>query len=132
MVRICPKRFNTSIMTVFRKLLKGKIHRATVTNANLDYEGSVTIDPGLMEAAGIVPYESVAVWDITNGARLETYAIVGKPNSGEICINGAGAHLIHKGDLVIIAVFSYVTDDLDSSHLPKIVLVDEQNTIKDN
>ena len=86
------------------KLLKSKIHRAKVTDANLEYEGSIAIDSELMKAAGIVNYEKVHVLDITNGNRIETYLICGERGSGKVCINGAAAHLIHKGDLVIICI----------------------------
>ncbi|MCS7295915.1 MAG: aspartate 1-decarboxylase, partial [Dehalococcoidia bacterium] len=86
-------------------MLSGKIHRAIVTDANLHYEGSITLDPDLMDAAGILPYEQVHVLDVTNGARLETYAIRGERGSGEVCINGAAAHLIHRGDIVIILTY---------------------------
>jgi len=86
-------------------MLKGKIHRATVTDADLEYEGSVAIDADLLKMAGILPYEKVAIYNITNGNRLETYAIVAPRGSGEICINGAAAHLAGKGDIVIIAAY---------------------------
>ena len=93
-----------------RKMLKGKIHRATVTEANIEYEGSVTIDRDLMDAADILPYEEVAIWDCTNGARLKTYAIEGERGSGEVCVNGAAAHLVKPLDVVIIAAFAHVED----------------------
>ncbi|MDW8047991.1 MAG: aspartate 1-decarboxylase, partial [Chloroflexota bacterium] len=89
-------------------MLSGKIHRAIVTDANLHYEGSITLDPDLMDAAGILPYEQVHVLDVTNGARLETYAIRGERGSGEVCINGAAAHLIHRGDIVIILTYRWM------------------------
>src|SRR5947209_15119169 len=88
-----------------RFMLKSKIHRATVTHADVDYEGSVTLDPRLLEAADILPYEKVHVWNVTRGTRLETYAIPGEAGSGVVCINGAAAHLARPGDLVIIATF---------------------------
>jgi aspartate 1-decarboxylase len=91
-----------------RNIFKSKIHRATVTEANLDYEGSVTIDSGLMKAADILPYEQIHVWNITNGSRMITYAIEGKKDSGTICVNGAGAKLCKVGDLVIIATFAEI------------------------
>lgn len=115
---------------MIRQLMKSKIHRATVTDANLDYEGSVGIDPVLMEAAGIVEYEKVHVLDITNGNRLETYTIRGMPNTGEICINGAAAHLVNTGDLVIILSYCSVSEEELSGFKPSIVLVDENNNIK--
>ena len=113
-----------------REMLKGKIHRARVTEADLDYEGSVTIDPVLMEAADILPYEKVQVLDITNGARLETYAIPGARDAGEICINGAAAHLVHPGDLTIILAYAHVTDEEAHQWRPRIILVDENNRIR--
>jgi len=96
---------------MIRTMLKSKIHRATVTEANLEYEGSVTIDSDLLRAADILPYEKVEIYDCTNGSRLETYVIEGEPGSGEICINGAAAHLVKPLDLVIIASYVQVEDD---------------------
>lgn len=110
-----------------RTLLKSKIHRATVTDANLEYEGSVTIDPELLEAADIVVYERVEIYDITNGSRLSTYAILGEPGAGEICINGAAAHLVNPGDLVIIASYAEYDESEIRNHEPRLVLVDRQN-----
>lgn len=112
-----------------RLLLKSKIHRATVTEAALHYVGSVTIDQDLMEAADIVEFEQVQIYDITNGNRLTTYAIAGERKKGEICINGAAAHLVHPGDLVIIASYAQYSDQDWSGHQPRIVLVDEKNRI---
>jgi aspartate 1-decarboxylase len=113
-----------------RVMFKSKIHRATVTQADVDYEGSVTIDATLMEAADILPYEQVHVWNVTRGTRLETYAIVGAPGSGVICINGAAAHLMHPGDLVILATFTELDEAEARKHQPRVVLVDEKNRIK--
>jgi len=110
-------------------MLAGKIHRATVTEANLNYEGSITLDPGLMEAAGVLPYELVHVLDVTNGARLETYAIQGRRGSGEICINGAAAHLVQKGDMVIILTYQQMSDEAARGAAPRHVYVDAQNRI---
>ncbi len=110
-----------------RSLFKSKIHRARVTQADVDYEGSVTIDASLMEAADILPFEHVHVWDVTRGTRLETYAIRGDAGSGVICINGAAAHLIKPGDLVIIATFADVEEAEARTWTPRVVLVDEQN-----
>ena len=110
-----------------RTLLKSKIHRATVTDADLEYEGSVTLDPLLMEAADIVEFEQVDVLDITNGARLTTYAICGEPGAGEVCINGAAAHLVKPGDLVIIVSYAEYRDSEVASHTPRVILVDRQN-----
>jgi aspartate 1-decarboxylase len=111
-------------------MLKGKIHRATVTEANVDYEGSLTIDGTLMEAAGILPNELIHVWDVTRGTRLITYAMRGEPNSGVICVNGAGAHLMHPGDLVIVAAFAEMEPDEAKRHHPMVIRVDEKNRIK--
>ena len=112
-----------------RTMLAGKIHRATVTEANVDYEGSITIDPSLLEATGILPYEMVQVLDITNGARVETYAVEGDRGSGEVCVNGAAGRLISEGDLVIILHFVQVGDEEAQNVEPKIVLVDARNHI---
>ena len=112
-----------------RNLFKGKIHRATVTHADLDYEGSVTIDRDLMDAAGIVDYEAVHVWNITRGTRLVTYAITGERGSGIICINGAAAHLNKPGDLVILATFADFEEAEVAAHRPRVILVDRQNKI---
>jgi len=112
-----------------RNLFQGKIHRATVTHADLDYEGSVTIDRDLMDAAGMVDYEAVHVWNITRGTRLVTYAITGERGSGIICINGAAAHLNKPGDLVILATFADFEEAEVAAHRPRVVLVDRQNRI---
>jgi aspartate 1-decarboxylase len=113
-----------------RSLFKSKLHRARVTQADVDYEGSVTIDANLMEAADILPYERVHVWDVTNGSRLETYAILGEAGSGVICINGAAAHLIKPGDLVIIATFADVEEAEARHWKPRVVLLGDDNRIK--
>ena len=110
-----------------RIMLKSKIHSATVTGADLHYEGSVTIDRDLMDAADIVSYEKVAVWNVTNGSRLETYAIEGQRGSGVICLNGAAARLVAPKDLVIIASFVNMENEAAIKHEPKLVFVDEQN-----
>ncbi len=110
-----------------RTMLKSKIHRATVTEANVEYEGSVSIDTDLMRAADILPYESVEIWDCTNGSRLRTYAIPGEPGSGEICINGAAAHLVKPHDVVIIASFVQVSDEEARGWEARRVFVDEAN-----
>ena len=115
---------------MFRSFLKSKIHRATVTDANLHYEGSVTIDRDLMDAVGLAPYEQVDVLNITNGSRLTTYAIVGRPGSGDICINGAAAHHVHVGDLVLIVSYGMVHEDEVPGYKPRIVVLDENNCIK--
>lgn len=110
-----------------RVLLKSKIHRATVTEANLAYNGSVTIDQELMDAADIVEYEQVQIYNITSGTRLTTYAIIGEPGSGVICINGAAAHLVKPQDMVIIASYAEYKEKAARQHQPKVVLVDAQN-----
>ncbi len=113
-----------------RLMLKSKIHRATVTDANLDYEGSVAIDEALMEAAGIYEFEQVQIYDIANGNRLTTYAIKGERGSGVISINGAAAHLAKKGDLVIIASYSVFEEAEAAKHSPVLVYVDGNNSIR--
>ena len=110
-----------------RTLLKAKLHRGTVTGADLHYEGSVTIDRDLMDAVDIVPFEQVDVYDITNGARLTTYAIEGERGAGEIRINGAAAHLVKPGDLVIIACYARFTEAERVGFVPKVVLLDSHN-----
>ncbi len=110
-----------------RTFFKSKIHRATVTHADLDYEGSVTIDEDLLEAAGIWEYEAVHVWNITRGTRLQTYAIKGERGSGIICINGAAAHLNRPGDMVILATFAELEESEARSFVPSVVLVDSKN-----
>jgi aspartate 1-decarboxylase len=110
-----------------RKMLKSKIHRATLTGADLQYEGSITIDRDLMEAADILPYEAVSVWDVTNGSRFETYAIEGERGSGVVCVNGAAARLVAPKDLVIIASFVNMNNDEALKHEPKLVFVDDRN-----
>ena len=114
---------------MMRIMMKSKIHRATVTQADLDYVGSVTLDAALMEAADLLEGEQVAIVDITNGARIETYVIPGQRGSGVIGINGAAAHLVHPGDLVIIMSYA-VLDDAEARALePRVVHVDEKNRI---
>ena len=112
-------------------MLKSKIHRATVTDANLDYEGSIALDPVLMKEADLVEFEKVHVLDVTNGSRLETYVIKGKENSGEVCINGAAAHLVNINDLVIIASYCSLNEEELINFKPTIILVDEKNQIKE-
>jgi aspartate 1-decarboxylase len=114
---------------MMRTLLGGKIHRATVSAADLHYVGSVSIDPQLLEAADILPHEQVHIVDVTNGARLVTYAIPGEPGSGAIQINGAAAHRIHVGDVVIVMSYVQVPDDEARAWAPPVVLVDAANRI---
>jgi aspartate 1-decarboxylase len=110
-------------------MLKSKIHRATVTATELDYEGSLTIDRDLLDAADILPNEQIHVWDVTTGARLVTYALPGPPGSGVVQVNGAGAHLVHPGDLVIVATFAEMDEAEARRHVPLVVLVDDENRI---
>ena len=114
---------------MMRIMMKSKIHRATVTQADLDYVGSVTLDAALMEAADLLEGEQVAIVDITNGARIETYVIPGERGSGVIGINGAAAHLVHPGDLVIIMSYAVVSDAEAQALKPLVVHVDEMNRI---
>ncbi len=114
-----------------RTMLKSKIHRATVTEADIQYEGSITIDKGLMEAADILPYEQVHVLDIDNGARLETYVIEGERGTGVICINGAAARLVSAGDKVIIISYQTVSEADAIDLVPRLVYVNSQNSIVD-
>ena len=114
-----------------RTMLKSKIHRATVTEANVEYEGSITIDPDLIEAADILPYEQVDVLDITNGSRLQTYVIEGERGSGEICVNGAAAHLVKPHDLVIICSYVQLDDAACRGYEGIRVFVDSRNAIRE-
>ena len=115
---------------MFLTLLKCKLHRATVTQADLNYEGSITIDIDLMEKCGLIANEQVDVLDITNGARLTTYVIEGKRGSGVIGINGAAAHLVKKGDLVIICAYAQMDKEEAENHKPVALLLDENNQVK--
>jgi aspartate 1-decarboxylase len=112
-----------------RTMFKSKIHRATVTHADLHYVGSVTVDLDLLEAADILPGELVAIVDVTNGARLETYTIPGERGSGVIGINGAAAHLVHEGDIVILIAYANMTTEQAKAYHPKVVHVDQHNRI---
>ena len=114
-----------------RYILKSKIHRAKVTEADLNYEGSITIDRNLMDAAGLLPYEKVDIYNITNGERFSTYVIEGERGSGTICLNGAAARKVQVGDLVIIACYVTMTEEEARNHQPTVVLVDENNRIKE-
>ena len=114
---------------MMRCMLKGKIHRATVTGADLHYEGSITIDRELMDAANILPYEEVRIYNVNNGERFETYAIEGAPGGGEVCLNGAAAHKVSPGDIVIIACYGMVGEDQARGWLPQNVYVDGANRI---
>lgn len=114
---------------MFKTFLGGKIHRATVTGADLNYVGSITVDVALLEAAGIGVNEKVQIVNNNNGERLETYTIAGERGSGEVCLNGAAARLVQKGDVVIIMSYVLLSDDEIVNHQPKVVLVDEKNSI---
>ena len=113
-----------------RTLMKSKLHRATVTQADLDYVGSITIDRDLMDAADLLPHERVQVLDVTNGARLETYVIEGERGSGLIGINGAAAHLVHEGDLVLIVSYADLDDAEARTWQPTVVLLDADNRVE--
>jgi aspartate 1-decarboxylase len=113
-----------------RIMLKSKIHRATVTDANLNYEGSITIDEGLMKSADLVPFEKVAIYNVSNGERFSTYVIKGKKDSGVICLNGAAARKVSKGDLIIIASYVMVGEGEAEGWSPKCVHVDGKNRKK--
>ncbi len=108
-------------------VFKSKIHRATVTHADLEYEGSVTVDSDLLDAAEILPHEAIHIWNVTRGSRLMTYALPGPRGSGAICVNGAAAHLNKPGDLVILATFAEMTREEARKHRPVVVRVDAQN-----
>jgi len=111
----------------YRRMLRAKIHRATVTDANVEYEGSLTIPPDLMQLADIREYEGISIWNVTRGTRLETYAMLGRPGSREVCVNGAAAHLAGVGDRIIISAFSSVPESQLDGFVPRIVFVDGEN-----
>lgn len=117
---------------MFRMMLKSKIHRATITEANVNYQGSITIDENLMDAADIIENEKVHVVNLTNGVRLETYAIPGPRNSGTVKMNGAAAKLMHEGEKVIILSYVMLENEEALTHRPKIVLLDRNNSIMSN
>ena len=110
-------------------MLKGKIHRATVVQAELNYVGSITVDPVLMEAAGIYEYEKVQIVDVENGSRFETYTIAGEPGSGMICLNGAAARCVQVGDKIILMAYADLETEEVKNHKPKVVFVDDENKI---
>lgn len=112
-----------------RLMFRSKIHRATVTHANVDYEGSISMDVELMEAAQILPYEQIHVWNVTTGTRLTTYALEAPRGSGTVCLNGAAAHLNHPGDIIIAATFTMVPEEEATTHKPVVVRVDAKNRI---
>jgi aspartate 1-decarboxylase len=116
---------------MFRTMMNGKIHRATVTEANLNYVGSITIDEDLLDAVGMVANEKVQIVNNNNGARLETYTIPGVRGSGVVCLNGAAARLVQKGDIVIIISYALVFEEKVPAHKPKVAIMDEDNRIKE-
>lgn len=116
---------------MFRTLMKGKLHRARVTEANLNYVGSITIDQALMEAIDLLPHEKVQIVNNNNGARLETYVIPGKRHSGVICLNGAASRLVQPGDIVIIVSYALVSEEELTTFTPKVAILNEDNTIKE-
>ena len=116
---------------MFRMMMNSKLHRATVTEANLNYVGSITIDSDLLDAAGMLPNEKVHVVNNNNGARFETYIIAGEPGSGVICVNGAAARLVQEGDVVIILSYAYVSDEEARDHKPTVLLMDKDNKIEE-
>jgi aspartate 1-decarboxylase len=115
----------------YRRMLKSKIHRARITHADLNYEGSITLSPELLEAADMLPHEAVNIWNITAGTRFETYTIEGASQSRAVCVNGAAARLVAPGDLIIIASFVQVAEELCRALKPKVVFVDEHNQIRE-
>ncbi|WP_026573250.1 aspartate 1-decarboxylase [Bacillus sp. UNC438CL73TsuS30] len=116
---------------MFRTMMNGKIHRATVTEANLNYVGSITIDEDILDAVGMLANEKVQIVNNNNGARLETYIIPGERGSGVICLNGAAARLVQKGDIVIIISYAFVSEEKLSEHNPRVAIMDENNKIKE-
>lgn len=115
---------------MFRTMMKSKIHRATVTEANLNYIGSVTIDEGILEQVDILPHEKVQIVNNNNGSRLETYVIPGEKGSGVVCLNGAAARLVQKGDTVIIVSYAVISEEELESHRPKVAIMNELNQIE--
>ena len=116
---------------ISRRMLKSKIHRAHVTQADVNYEGSITLSPELLEVSDILPYEAVHVWNVTAGTRFETYAIEGAPGSLDVCVNGAAAHLVTPSDIVIIASFIQLPETECRRHLPIAIFVNEKNQVKE-
>ena len=116
---------------MFRMMMNSKLHRATVTEADLNYVGSITIDSDLLDAAGMLPNEKVHVVNNNNGSRFETYIIAGERGSGVICVNGAAARLVQRGDVVIILSYIYMTDEEARTHEPTVLIMDEKNGVKE-
>ena len=121
---------NASTPVASRTMMRAKVHRIAVTMCDLEYEGSLTLDTELMQAADMIPYERVEVYDITNGNRFATYLIKGEAGSGECCLNGAAAHMVDIGDKIIITSYVTLDDDAAARHVPKVVLVGDGNKIK--
>jgi aspartate 1-decarboxylase len=117
-------------MSLRRSMLKSKLHRATVTHADQDYEGSLTLDRDLLDAADILPFEDVHVWNVTRGTRFRTYAMAGAAGSGVVCVNGAAAHLASPGELIIVATYTWLDDDEARRHEPRVVLLGPDNRVK--
>ncbi len=115
----------------YRRMLKSKIHRARITHADLNYEGSITLSPELLTASNILPHEAVHIWNISAGTRFETYTIEGKPHSSAVCVNGAAARLVSPGDLIIIASFVQLEETLCRTYEPTVVFVNEENQIRE-
>jgi aspartate 1-decarboxylase len=124
---VCTYSLKKGLIIMLRTMCKSKIHRATVTDANLNYVGSLTVDTGLLKLADILPYEQVHVVNVNNGARFETYVIPGEPGSGTICVNGAAARLAHPGDMVIIIAYGMYDQEELAGFAPGIVHVDKEN-----
>ena len=116
-------------MEGYRRLLRSKIHRARITHSDLNYEGSISLSPELLDAAGMSEYEAVNIWNVTNGQRFETYTICGEQHSTSISINGAAARLVSPGDIIIVACFELVPESKVAAHQPRLVFVDEANRI---
>ncbi len=117
---------------MFLEMMQAKIHRAVVTDANLNYIGSITVDEVLLKAAGILPHQKVHVLNINNGARFETYTLAGEPHSGAITVNGAAARLVQPKDIIIIITYAWMDDKEAAGHQPKVVFVDERNQITEH
>ncbi|MBU8879070.1 aspartate 1-decarboxylase [Bacillus sp. FJAT-29790] len=116
---------------MFRTMMNGKIHRAVITEANLNYVGSITIDANILDAVGMVPNEKVQIVNNNNGARFETYIISGERGSGVICVNGAAARLVQEGDIVIIISYAMIPEENVVNHQPRVAIMDENNKIKE-
>ena len=116
---------------MLREMLRAKVHRATVTETNVNYEGSLTLDAALMKAAGMIPYERIDVYNADSGTRFSTYLIEGEPGSGVVCVNGAAAHLARPGERIIIATYAAFSPEEAQGHRPTVVLVDSANRVKE-